>query len=510
MNLAALLLAPARESGDAPALRWRDETISFGDLAERVARLAGGLQDAGISPGDRVGVLCANNPFFVIAYLGALHAGAVAVPVNPMGAAEEVARELTGTGSRLAIVGPAGVPVVRSAQEQGGLGGVELVAAGANPEYDLEGATTWHALLTHDPIDATPREDVDVAVLVHTSGTSGTPKAAMLTHRNLAANIEQAQGHPTMRAEAGDMGLAVLPLFHVYGLNAVLGLSLANGSALVLAERFDPHDTLELVSGEAVTVLPGVPPMFQAWLSLPEIDPGAFESVRVAVSGASALSVEVQRQFADRFGVELHQGYGLTEASPIVTTTGAEGSPRPGSIGVPLPGVEVRLVDQGGDDALVGDPGEIWVRGENVFVGYWEEPEATARVLDAEGWLHTGDIAVADDEGYLHIVDRSKDLVIVSGFNVYPAEVEEVLVRHDGVAEAAVTGVPHPHTGESVKAYVVARSGVQLDADELVAFCGEYLARYKCPSTVKVVEALPKGLAGKVLRRELASTPLES
>jgi len=215
------------------------------------------------------------------------------------------------------------------------------------------------------------------------------------------------------------------------------------------------------------------------------------------------LAVEVQRAFQERFGLPLHQGYGLTEASPVVTTTGSEGEPRLGSIGVPLPGVEVRLVDADGDDTLVGDPGEIWVRGANVFVGYWGDDEATQRVLDHDGWLHTGDVAVADHDGYLFIVDRSKDLIIVSGFNVYPAEVEEVLLLHEGVAEVAVVGMPHPHTGEAVKAFVVAAPGAHLDEEELVSHCARHLARYKAPSAVEFFDALPKGGTGKILKKEL-------
>jgi long-chain acyl-CoA synthetase len=255
-----------------------------------------------------------------------------------------------------------------------------------------------------------------------------------------------------------------------------------------------------------VTVLSGVPAMYVAWHALPDSDAPAdiFSSVRLAVSGAAALPAEIADAFQTRFALTIHEGYGLTEAAPIVTTSAlGAGAPRTGSIGPPLPGVEVRLVDVDGTDVLAGDPGEIWVRGPNVFPGYWRDDEATARALTDDGWLRTGDIAVTDDDGALSLVDRSKDLVIVSGFNVYPAEVEEVLLTHPDVAEVAVVGEDHPRTGEAVVAFVVPEDGRTLDAEELTAHCTGSLARYKCPSRIEVVEALPRSFAGKVLRREL-------
>lgn len=500
MNLAAVLTRAAASSPDAPALWWRDEVTSHGQLAEEAARLAGGLRSLGVAPGDRVAIACANTPVFVVTYLAALHAGAVAVPVNPLSAPEELARELGGTGVAVAVLDAVSLPAFDAVRAAGALEAVTPVVAGlAEPA----GAHSWEEHLGAEPMAMVERADDDLAVLAHTSGTSGPSRAAMLTHRNLAANLEQSSRHPTMHVEPGDRVLAVLPFFHVFGLNVVLGTALAAGAELIVVERFEPVEALELVARLAVTVVPGVPPMFAAWTALPDATPGALASVRLAVSGAAPLPSEVQRAFLERFGVTLHQGYGLTEASPVVTTTPAGIPPREGSIGVPVPGVEVRLVDRDGADALVGDPGEIWVRGDNVFVGYLDDREATARVLTPDGWLRTGDVAVADDDGVLSIVDRSKDLVIVSGFNVYPMEVEEVLTRHPLVREAAVVGVPDAHTGEAVRAFVVLEPGGSLDQDELMAFCGQYLARYKCPTRVDVVEQLPRGLAGKLLRREL-------
>jgi len=249
--------------------------------------------------------------------------------------------------------------------------------------------------------------------------------------------------------------------------------------------------------------VPAAPPVFVAWTAFPAAPDDAFATVRLALSGGAPLATEVASAFRDRFGVTIWNGYGLTEASPVVTTALVGGEARPGSIGRPIPGVEVRLVDTDGEDALAGDSGEIWVRGSNVFPGYWQNDAATAAALTDDGWLMTGDIAVADDDGYLYLVDRSKDLIIVSGFNVYPAEVEEVLLLHPAIAEAAAVGVEHPYSGEAVKAFVVAERGRHLEEDEVIEFCAQHLARYKCPSNVTFVDSLPHGLVGKLLRREL-------
>ncbi len=350
----------------------------------------------------------------------------------------------------------------------------------------------------------TERDDAEIAVLLFTSGTAGAPRAAKLTHGNLAANIGQVQAHPGLQVGPQDIGLAALPFFHVFGLNVSLGVGLHAGGQTVLLDHFDAARAVELVRVHEVTILAGVPTMFGAILDLPEplASPASFSSVRLAVSGAAELPLERAEAFRDRFGITIHEGYGLTEAAPIVTTTAVENAPRFGSIGPPLPGVDVRLVGDDGEDVVAGDPGEIWVRGANVFVGYWDDPEATARVL-VDGWLRTGDVAVADDDGYLSLVDRKKDLIIVSGFNVFPAEVEEVLLAHPGIADAAVIGVPSPRTGEAVAAWVVPEPGVTLTAEAVREHAARQLARYKVPATVEIVDALPRNDAGKLLRREL-------
>jgi long-chain acyl-CoA synthetase len=293
--------------------------------------------------------------------------------------------------------------------------------------------------------------------------------------------------------------LAALPLFHIFGL-ATLGLVLREGGTAVVVERFDPASTLELVARHGVTVLPGAPPMFQAWLATPGTPD--LSSVRLAVSGAAPLPAAVLEAFRDRFDIPIWEGYGLTETSPMVTTTALGDEARPGSIGLPLPGVEVRLVDEHGSEVEEGDPGQIVVRGANVFAGYWRRPDETEAAF-RDGWLLTGDVAYRDDDGYLHIVDRTKDVIIVSGFNVFPKEVEDAIALHPKVAECVVLGVPDERTGEAVKALVVARPGETLTEDEVLDRCRDSLARFKWPRHIEVVGSLPKHVTGKVLRRAL-------
>jgi long-chain acyl-CoA synthetase len=497
INLASIIDG---HPADSAAIISAGETTSYGDLRQQVAGLRGGLVGLGVRPGDRVALLMASNWYFVASYLAVLGAGAVAVPLNPQSPAAEIARELEAAQVTVAFVGPTG---------QAAFAAVDRSASGIThvlvPEgVALPGAHSIEDLLVSDPVPVVERGADDLAALMFTSGTAGSPKAAMLTHGNLRSNLEQVQEHGYGAVRPEDIALDALPIFHIYGLNACLGLALYAGAAIVLVQRFDPASALQTIRDRKVTLIAGVPPMFASWAAMPaeEAHRDDFATVRLAGSGASRLDPALAEAFAARFGVQIGEGYGLTEASPVVTgATFPE--PRVGTIGLPVPRLEVRLVDDEGGESVVGDPGEIWVRGPNVFRGYWNDAEATARALTPDGWLRTGDIAVADDDGYLTIVDRAKDLIIVSGFNVYPAEVEDVLRLHAGVSEVAVVGVAHPHTGESVKAFVVPRPDRMLEEDDLIAFCGIELARYKCPTKVQFVETLPIGVGGKVLRREL-------
>jgi long-chain acyl-CoA synthetase len=491
--LGAVLLQAAGTDPDGVAL-VAPERATFAELARASGRLAARLA-ADVGPGDRGVLLAGNDRVFVEAYLATLLAGAVVVPLNGTSPSLELAREI-------AMVDPA--LVIASA------GLADLARRACGPRDDAI------PLLVHDgAVDGLPAEPLapverapgDVAVLLFTAGTAGAPKPAMLTHGSLLANLEQMQAHPGLRIDANDVALAVLPLFHVFGLNVVLGLTLMAGGGVTLVDHFHPTETLTRVRNDGVTVIAAVPAILEAWSALDAhaAPDDAFARVRLCVSGAAPLPPELVRTMRERFALDVHDGYGLTEASPVVTTSAVANKPRAGSVGPPLPGVDVRLVDHDGNDVLEGDPGEIIVRGPNVFAGYWNDPDATARVLAPDGWLHTGDVGVADQNGWLSLVERAKDVVIVSGFNVYPGEVEQVLAQHADVADVAVVGEPHPRTGETVVAYVVAKPGTHPDPVELLRHAGRRLARYKLPTRVELVDELPRSFAGKLLRRELGS-----
>jgi long-chain acyl-CoA synthetase len=483
---------------DHVAVISRGRATTYGALREQVAHVRGGLVKLGIGKGDRVALLCSNGRYFVDLYLACLGVGAVAVPLNPSSPAPEIEREVHTVGAKLVVVEPlaahAWSQIVRASVPS-----VQHVVA-TEPGTVDSADSTFDDLLGSEQAEIVDVEDDDLAALIFTSGTAGSPRAAMLSHANLLANLEQ--GRSTDGIHEGDVVYGVLPMFHIFGLNVVLGLTLARGATVVLVQRFDPFTALETILERGITVIPGAPPLWLAFSHFDTAPADSFATVRLALTGAAKMPEEATRHLQERFGLILREGYGLTEASPVVTSS-AGMTIKVGSVGKVLAGMQVRLVDENGDDALEGDAGEIWVKGPNVFQGYLDEPEATQRVLTADGWLRTGDVAVVDDEGYLYLVDRAKDLVIVSGFNVYPAEVEEVLMEHPDVAEVGVVGVPHPHTGEAVKAFVVLKPGATAHEDTLVSWCLDNLARYKCPSKILFVDELPRNLSGKLLRKDL-------
>jgi long-chain acyl-CoA synthetase len=496
VNLASIIEG---HPDDSVALISRGRTTTYGQLREQVGALRGGLAGLGLEPGDRVGIVAANNWWFVVSYLAILGSGCVAVPVNPTSPGPELTRELAAVGARAVVVGPSASGTVQ-ALDRRALPDLEHVVA--SEAGVLEGAVPLDELLASAPTPIVERAEHDLAVLIFTSGTAGASKAAQLTHGNLRSNLDQCQAHPGRAQTSDDVAFGVLPFFHIFGLNVVLGLTFVAGATVVAIERFDPQSGLETIANHGVTVITGAPTMWTAWASLPGAPADAFATVRLGTSGAARLAPETRQAMVDRFGLVVTEGYGLTEASPVVSSGHGLDAPA-GSIGVALPGVQVRLVDADGQDALVGDAGEIWVKGPNVFPGYWGDPEATAAALTPDGWLRTGDVAVVDDAGFLFLVDRVKDLIIVSGFNVYPAEVEDVLTLHRDVARAAVIGVPHPHSGEAVKAYVVVAPGRSVEEDELIRHCEAHLARYKCPQKVMFVDEIPQSFSGKVLRKLL-------
>jgi long-chain acyl-CoA synthetase len=496
-SLAEILPGHVRARPDRTALVAGDRVITYRALEDRVRRAAGALAAAGVGHGDRVAVLLGNVPESVEVVHGAWRVGAAVAPLNVMLTAEEIGYVLADADAGVVVSGRALVPSVLAVRDR--LAGLEQVLVTGRGPSPRRTASYEKALSrAAEP----PRAEVgsdDLAVLAYTSGTTAEPKGAMLTHGNLLSNLDMIRAVPALAEAESDVVLAALPLFHIFGL-AALGLVLREGGTAVLVERFDPAATLELVARHGVTVLPGAPPMFQAWLATP----GApdLSSVRLAVSGAAPLPAAVLEAFRDRFGITIWEGYGLTETSPVVTTTALGDEARPGSIGLPLPGVEVRLVDEHGSEVEEGDPGQIVVRGPNVFAGYWRRPAETEAAF-RDGWLLTGDVAYRDDDGYLHIVDRTKDVIIVSGFNVFPKEVEDAIALHPKVAECVVLGVPDERTGEAVKALVVARPGETLTEDEILDRCRDSLARFKWPRHIEVVGSLPKHVTGKVLRRAL-------
>ena len=491
-NLVRRLLGP---DGAAPALIGAHRLWSREELADRVRLAAGALADAAESSDDRVLLLCANDEAFVVGYLSTLWAGLIAVPLNPLSPVDELVREADAVGATLLVTGPQCAAL-----------GAALVDRRATRLVDLEGA---HA---NASIPIAARVESDPAALVFTTGTAGAPKPATLTHGSLAANLDQLARRLAGVVHEGDVSLGLLPFFHVFGLNVALGYSLAAGHPLVLVSEFHPAQAVAAARAHGVAVMAGVPAMYAAFLSLDETDAptDAFASIRLAVSGGAALAPAIAEGMRHRFGVELEQGYGLTETSPVVATTvGVEGCPS-GSIGTALEGVELRIVDVDGNDALVGDPGEVWVRGPNLFQDYWGDATATARVRTPDGWLRTGDLAVRDRAGVVTLVDRAKDLVIVSGFNVFPGEVEEVIRQHPDVAEAAVAGMPDERTGEAVVAWIVAVPGRTVDLDGVDALVHQQLARYKWPTRYEIVPTLPRTYIGKLLRRELREAVRDS
>lgn len=494
MNLAHIVDNHPDES---VALISRARPTTYGTLRAQIASMRGALVRENISKGDVVALLCGNSRYFVVSYLAAVGIGAIVAPLNPTSPAPEIEKELDAIKPSAVVIEPSAVAAWNNIPSVT-TNAVRLVIS--TEGHDIARAHTIDEMLTGDTAPIVEVEASHPAVYMFTSGTAGSPKAAVLTHNNLFTNIRQSNVAEHIGPD--DVTFGVLPLFHIFGLNVVLGTTLAGGGSIVLVQRFDPVSAMETIVDRHVTIIPGAPSMWMALAQLDHQDANGFKGVRIALSGAAKLPEQISQSLSARFGLQVFEGYGMTEASPVVTTSVGLAW-IPGSIGRPVPGIELRLVDENGEDVLVGDSGEIWIRGENIFAGYLNDPEATARVLTRDGWLRTGDIAVVDEDGHLYMVDRVKDLIIVSGFNVFPAEVEGVLSAHPDVAEVAVVGTAHPHTGEAVRAYVVARNGVHLDEDAIIDYCRTKLARYKCPSKILFVESLPRNVSGKVQRYAL-------
>ncbi|MDI3418708.1 long-chain-fatty-acid--CoA ligase [Streptomyces luteolus] len=490
-DLAAVLAASAATHGHRIAVRQDGTTLTYTQLADASARLASLLWKQGVRPGDRVALALPNVATFPVAYYGILRAGAVVVPMNPLLKAREMAFVLRDSGARVVVAAPAVEPEAAPAAAEAGA--VCLIAD----------AEEWPAALRETPpmtarVEQAPE---DTAVILYTSGTTGTPKGAELTHRNLVSNAATT-AETLIRIGPDDVLLGALPLFHAFGQTCALNAAVTAGATLTLLPRFDPAEALRILHRDRVTVFLGVPTMYTA-LVRAGVDPEAdLTRLRTAVSGGASLPVEVLHEFERAFGVTVLEGYGLSETSPVAVFNPPDRPRKPGSIGVPVRGVDVRLVTEDGTPTAPGEVGEMVIRGENVMKGYWNRQEATAEAVRA-GWFHSGDLARVDEDGYFFIVDRKKDLIIRGGYNVYPREIEEVLYEHPAVSEAAVVGVPHATLGEEITAVVVLRTGTQATPDHIRDFVRERVAPYKYPRVVQIAEALPKGATGKILKREI-------
>jgi long-chain acyl-CoA synthetase len=492
-SLADIVDRSADRHPDKLALIDGDRALTYRELAIWIDRVATNLATRLPGSGERVGILLPNSLEFAVALFATLRAGHVALPLSTAYTAGELAHQVSDGAARLVITDTEHAAVATTAVQSARISGAEVVVADGD----------WDGLDSAPPEVAgrigPTRGDDDLALLLYTSGTSGLPKGAMLSHRALLANQDQLAAIDPVIVSEDDVALLVLPLYHVYGLNAGLCLALRNGATGVLARDFDPVATLRLVRERRVTALIGAPPMYVAWAMLPDLR-NALASVRLAVSGAAPLPPTVQADIRSATGRDVYQGYGLTETAPVLTTTLCSVSVKPGSIGQPIPGVDLKLLDDDGDEVEEDDPGEITVRGPNLFSGYWPDGSGGP---DRDGWWRTGDIAYADSDGDLFLVDRTRDLILVSGFNVYPREVEDAIATLPGVAEVAVIGVPHPYTGETVKALVVPEPGARVAADDVISHAAGRLARFKCPTTVELVDELPHSLIGKVAKGRL-------
>jgi len=494
-NLAGILIESVARDADHTAIKLDAFEATYRVLDEGSARVAGLLRARGVGPGDRVGIMLPNVPFFAPVYYGILRLGAVVVPMNVLLKGREIAFYCRDSGARVLF---AWHDFADAARSGAGEAGTELVLV-APSEFE-------QVIMATEPArELADRDDGDTAVILYTSGTTGTPKGAELTHANLRRNADVSRAMFDIGPD--DVVLGALPLFHSFGQTCAMNATLAGGGTLTLIPRFDPGKALEILQRDRVTVFAGVPTMYGAMLHYPQRDRFDLSALRVCASGGAAMPVEVMRGFEQAFGCRVLEGYGLSETSPVASFNQPDRPSKPGSIGTPIEGVEMKVVDDDGHDLPVGEVGEIVIRGHNVMKGYLGRPDATAQAIRG-GWFHTGDMARVDEDGYFFIVDRKKDMIIRGGYNVYPREVEEVLYEHPAVREAAVVGVPHDEWGEEIGAAVALQEGARVSADELREYVKENVAAYKYPRKIWFVDELPKGPTGKILKREI-SAPAE-
>ncbi|WUI01820.1 long-chain fatty acid--CoA ligase [Spirillospora sp. NBC_00431] len=512
LNLSVLLEDAARETPDRDAVVFGDIRLSYAFIDSVANQVANLLVARGVRPGDKVALSCPNLPYFPMVYFGALKAGAVVVPLNVLLKPREIAYHLGDCDAKVLFCfeGTPELPLGQMAHA-----GFEqadncehLFLLPADPgaaESPIEGAELFWPALGGQPgtFETARTEPNDTAVIIYTSGTTGQPKGAELTHHNLLLNamVDDTLFYRTLH----DTSLVTLPLFHIFGQTCVMNVGLYRRATLVMQARFDAEQAVELMVKEKVNVFAGVPTMYWGLLTddtSAEDIATIRENLRVAVSGGSALPMEVLKGIKQKFGADILEGYGLSETSPVASFNRSDRPTKPGSIGLPVWGVEMKLIDDEWKEIEGEGPGEIAIRGHNIMKGYYGRPDATADAIK-DGWFRTGDVARRDEEGYYFIIDRSKDMIIRGGYNVYPRELEEVLITHPDVSLAAVVGVEHPSHGEEIKAYVIRTPGASVTEDELVEWGKEQFASYKYPRIVEFRDELPMTATGKILKREL-------
>ena len=496
-DLATFTLARTGELGDKPALidGPSGRVLTYAELDERAWALAGALSARGVGKGDVVCIYMPNVPEYAVIFHGVLRANATNTTANPLYTSHELAHQLTDSGAKMLFTIADFLPAARAAAEEVGLSDVVVVGDSEGGEHTLADLLSAGG----DPPEPDIDPDVDIAVLPYSSGTTGLPKGVMLSHRNLVANVLQT--NETIPMKEDDVTIGVLPFFHIYGMTVIMNMGLRNGATIVTMPRFDLGDFLSLIPEHGVTVVYIVPPIALALAKHPAVDDSDLSSLRMVMSGAAPLGDELAKAVAARVGAPTIQGYGMTELSPVSHVAPLD-SRKGGSIGPPLAGTECRIVDpESGEDA---ERGELWVRGPQVMKGYLNNEEATRETIDSDGWLHTGDVAEMDADGFYAIVDRLKELIKYKGFQVPPAELEAILINHPAVADCAVIGVPDEEAGEIPKGFVVVADEAVTD-DELMAFVAEKVSPQKKLRLIERIEAIPKSASGKILRRELAS-----
>jgi long-chain acyl-CoA synthetase len=496
VNLAQTLVDAAAGDPDRVAIKLDDVEVTYAALDGATAHLAGLLREHGFQRGDRVGIMLPNVPYFPVCYYGVLRAGGIVVPMNVLLKKREVAYYLGDSGAKLLIAWDGFAQDAQAGADEAGAECILVTAGEFEQQVGAAPAIT----------EVADTDGGDTAVILYTSGTTGQPKGAELSNDNLIRNARASSALFGLGRDA--MVLGALPLFHTFGQTCGMNATLGSGGTLTLIPRFDPEHALEIIQRDAVNVFQGVPTMYGAMLNHPGHEDFDVSTLQVCASGGASMPVELMRGFEEAFGCTILEGYGLSESSPVASFNHPDKERKAGSIGTPIEGVAMKVAGDDGAEVAPGEVGEILIKGHNVMNRYWQRPDATAETI-VDGWLHTGDLGRVDEDGYFFIVDRKKELIIRGGYNVYPREVEEVLYEHPDVREAAVLGVPHDEYGEEVAAAVALKDGAQTTAEELRQYVKDQVAAYKYPRRVWLVDELPKGPTGKILKREI-EPPAES